>query len=188
MRNGGKCRRWNRWTAGGGFIGRMNPAVENLAIIMVEINGKLCRGFVDSGCNKSLVCDNLCDGNKDNSIVKTFNGDIVKCQGKEVVNMKIVGKIIQVEMIVVEKLLDGVDAIIGLDIIFELGGVSLSREKITFGIEKLQNLNVNVATMANKKLSIEDKDFCAKFDGERWIMRWKWKENVPKLTNQIGIY
>lgn len=67
----------------------MNPVGENLTIIEIEINGKTCRGLVDSGCNKSLVSRKLCKGNDINTIVKSFNGDSVKCWRKEVVNMKI---------------------------------------------------------------------------------------------------
>ena len=42
---------------------------------------------------------------------------------------------VSVEMIVVEKLLGGVDVVVGMDIINEMDGVSIQQNKVTWGIE-----------------------------------------------------
>ena len=35
---------------------------------------------------------------------------------------------------------------------------------------------------------IEDKDFRAEFDGERWTVEWFWKGEPPTLTNKVSCY
>ena len=37
-------------------------------------------------------------------------------------------------------------------------------------------------------LRLEDVDFAARFDGSRWIVRWKWCGEVPKLHNRLAEY
>ena len=37
-------------------------------------------------------------------------------------------------------------------------------------------------------MRIDDKDFEACFDGEKWTVGWKWKGDVPVLTNRVSKY
>ncbi len=42
--------------------------------------------------------------------------------------------------------------------------------------------------VAAEELAIDDVDFSAYFDGSCWIVKWKWINEVPILTNQVGMY
>ena len=54
-------------------------------------------------------------------------------------------------MIVVEELLSGVDAVVGMDIINQMGGVSIQQNKVTWGIEtwgQISNTNLFYARLS----------------------------------------
>jgi len=38
------------------------------------------------------------------------------------------------------------------------------------------------------KLRIEDANFIAVFDGQRWTVEWKWQTEEPQLSNQCAQY
>lgn len=65
---------------------------------------------------------------------------------------------------------DGIDVIIGMDAINEMGGVTLKKVEIKFG-----NVHCAVAAHQPNVCKIEDKNFEANFDGEKWTVRWKWR-------------
>ena len=35
---------------------------------------------------------------------------------------------------------------------------------------------------------LEDEDFQANFDGDKWLVEWQWTTGLPVLTNQVGCY
>ena len=57
---------------------------------------------------------------------------------------------------------DGIDVIIGMDVINEMGGVTIKEAEVKFG-----DVPCAVAAHRMNVCKIEDKDFEANFDGEK---------------------
>jgi ribonuclease HI len=104
-----------------------------------------------------------------------------------------------VEVVVVDAMMEGIDFIMGMDVIYQLGGVNLSRRGVTFGCEREAGRDLAVAvaeTVAVTEskidgmptMKIEDRDFSARFDGLRWEVEWRWKGEPPELKNKKSWY
>ena len=100
---------------------------------------------------------------------------------------------IVVDAIVVDKTVEGVDVVMGIDAINQLGGVTLGNGIITFGyvqsavsacVESVSKLRID-----NDACVIEDMDFYAKLNGSYWTVEWFWKKKKPPvLKNMLGLY
>ena len=55
-----------------------------------------------------------------------------------------------------------------MDIINEMGGVTIKEAGVKFG-----DIHCGVAAHQLNVCKIEDKDFEANFDGEKWTVKWK---------------
>ena len=79
----------------------------------------------------------------------------------------------------------GYDALLGVDFIAAMGGVTVSgRGRPTFG--GLPAALCSVTSEAT--LAVTDKDFSAAFSDGRWVVRWKWSGEEPSLTNKVARY
>ena len=88
---------------------------------------------------------------------------------------------VKLQCLVIEKMLSGVDVILGIDGICLFGGISIHADgSISF--------NENFVGVSQKEVKIIDKDFDAKFDGDRWSVNWKWLNNEPQLKNFVSSY
>ena len=81
------------------------------------------------------------------------------------------------------RLIDGIDVIIGMDVINEMGGVTIKEAEVKFG-----DVRCAVAAHRLNVCKIEDKDFEANFDGEKLTVKWKWKGEPPVLQNRVKFY
>jgi len=45
-----------------------------------------------------------------------------------------------------------------------------------------------VSVSDDKRMRIEDSDFSAVFDGEKWKIEWKWVDGEPKLKKRCPEY
>ena len=81
------------------------------------------------------------------------------------------------------RITDGIEVIIGMDVINEMGSVTIKEAEVKFG-------DVHCAMAAHRLnvCKIEDKDFEANFDGEKWMVKWKWKGEPPVLQNRVKFY
>ena len=104
-----------------------------------------------------------------------------------------------VQAIVVDCIVDGVDVGVGMDVIGRLGGVTVNRNGGEFGgvrstcpgyaaEERGRGSTESGSGERNAADRIEDKDFRAEFDGERWTVEWFWKGEPPTLTNKVSCY
>ena len=95
-------------------------------------------------------------------------------------------------VIVLDKLIAGIDVILGLDTIDRLGGATIAKGQVKFGnqyITKMArgvNSNDTIQPTKPRPCQIEDEDFWAHFDGDRWIVEWRWTAGL--LMNRIGCY
>ena len=91
---------------------RQPPKVE------VIIEGERVRDLVDTGCTTTMVRTRLVTGWSGSSRVVAFDGRGVKCRGMSNVNLELDGQELNLKVIVTDRLVPGIDAIIGIDAIF----------------------------------------------------------------------
>ncbi|XP_065654532.1 uncharacterized protein LOC136081163 [Hydra vulgaris] len=113
-------------------------------------------------------------------MVLAVNGEFVKTEGEATVTLIIEGKKLKTSVMILKSVVNGIDAIIGMDVINRYGGVHLYNGKIEFGF---------VSIHAEKQaVGIKDKDFDAYFDGTKWTAKYKWKQGQPQLRNSVAQY
>ena len=181
----------------GGCCAGSNPvklsaaAKYKLPVIVVSVAGEAVSALIDTGCSKSIVREKYAPQNvKRKSQMVAFDGRLVDCKGNAMVQVELGSSEVAVEMVVTDQLLEGIDLIIGMDVISRVGGVRIQGEEIELGVQKcaagVQRCESGYDTAEHK---IDDKDFKAWFDGAKWIVEWKWKgDGPPTLTNKISLY
>ncbi|XP_065645791.1 uncharacterized protein LOC136076245 [Hydra vulgaris] len=113
-------------------------------------------------------------------MVLAVNGEFVKTEGEATVTLIIEGKKLKTSVMILKSVVNGIDTIIGMDVINCYGGVHLYNGKIEFGF---------VSIHAEKQaVVIKDKDFDAYFDGTKRTAKYKWKQGQPQLRNSIAQY
>ena len=65
--------------------------------------------------------------------VKAVDGRDIKCKGARQVEIKIRGVRVKVEAILMNRNIDGIDVIIKMDVINEMGGVTIKEAEVKFG-------------------------------------------------------
>ena len=104
-----------------------------------------------------------------------MNGSEVQSHGTVVKSMQMGDKLLTIKCLCADLLL-GFDLILGMDVIKKLGGVTVTEiGEISFG-EKNFELAYG-AKVIESPLRIDNVDFIADFNGKRWIVEWKWKDN-----------
>ena len=160
-------------------------SLKGVPIIEIELNGKGVAALLDTGCSNTIVRSDLAKGFRGMTKVKNFHGETVVCQGSTPVEFNIKGARVKANVIGAEQLLDGVDVVLGMDVISQLGPIKIVEGQ--FEVPTVQSC----AVASNQKLfdEIEDRDFSATFDGSAWTVKWKWKTNTaPILNNQKEMY
>ena len=179
------------------------------------------RALVDTGCSTTVLASRLvpkCAGKE--SGLMAVDGREIACEGEGNVDLTVQGIHLSVKAIILRRLIDGVDVVLGMDAINQLGGVVIAcGEPVTFGramkkcclpvrnegakcavmVKSQKSVKSDVVTGTHVKgvvdeelrpepCKIEDKDFAASFDGEKWEVEWFWKGERPVLKNHIGCY
>ena len=154
-----------------------------LPIIEVVVNNTVMTALVDTGCTTTLINSRLMSGCSRCGIVKAVDGRDIKCKRARQVEIKVRGVQVKVEAILMNRIIDGIDVIIGMDVINEMGGVTIKEAEEKFG-----DVHCAVAAHRLNVCKIEDKDFEANFDGEKWMVKWKWKGEPPVLQNRVKFH
>ena len=174
---------------------------------------RVARALVDTGCSTTVVASRLvgkCE--REGGRLVSVDGGEIKCEGTRNIELTVQGVRLRLRVMVLRKVLDGIDVVMGMDAISQLGGVTIAdgREPITFGKElcliagsrvagavtvgsatmetDVAKCRSVVAAVATESFRIEDKDFIADFDGEKWVVEWVWKGELPVLKNRVGCY
>lgn len=180
--------------AAGSSGGNMRSAFSEyrVPVIMVTVNGRECQALVDTGCTSSLVkSEHVAWWNGESNMV-AFDGHSVKCRGVSTVPLVVAGVRFLMTMTVVDEIVGGIDAVIGMDAIQRLGGVIVQGDRVQFGnvgcaVQRDFNRRSRMSPEAH--VQIKDSDFEAWFDGKRWTVRYFWKTGTPPtLTNNIAQY
>lgn len=139
-------------------------------------------------------------------VIGMINGTSSVVREQCSLRLKVGGKLVTLDAVVVEALVAGCDFLLGVDGIDALGGVSVYRGAARFGgdgselcsghVEQAVTAAAGVgveqsaaeARQGEVSLSVEEDDFLAVFDGERWVVQWKWEDKPLKLRNQRAGY
>lgn len=79
-------------------------------------------------------------------------------------------------MIVLNRLIAGIDVVLGLDVIDRLGGATIAKGKVKFGNQSAPRMtrsatrNNTIQPSKPRLCLLEDEDFCAYFDGNKWTV------------------
>ena len=119
--------------------------------------------------------------------MKVLNGDSLRCNRVTNVTIDVAGKKIILKCIIIDSL-PVCHAILGMDFIRMVGGLQISKAgQVQIGSERMYEKFCNTAI--SKEVSIEDKDFSAKYDGEKWTVSWPWIGNEgPQVRSFVGQY
>ena len=151
-------------------------------VINVVVNGRDARALVDTGCTTTMVHERFAGGVSGEAMVSAFDGRKVRCKGASKVEMVVAGDKMEREVTVVSEMVDGVDLVLGMDVIEALGGVKVWGNRVQFG-------NICAVSYCGKAPDIIDQDFEAWFDGSSWEVRYFWNEKgEPKLRNNVSEY
>lgn len=164
------------------------------------MDGQPVRVLVDTGCEQSVLLEVLarklgkppCGPSQ---LVAMLNGNTSLCRGESSVMITLDNEeSIVLNCLVAPKLVGDCSLILGMDGIKMLGGVTVDRTShVVFGNVAVAACSAVVESVDAKKLreeplEINDSDFYAMFDGERWTVQWKWKDGEPKLKNRCAEY
>ena len=76
------------------------------------------------------------------------------------------------------------DLVIGMDVINKMGGVTVRDSMVKFSetynppaVQQSQSKMCKSASDSIERLEIDDVEFHAYFNGDKWIIRWKWNSN-----------
>lgn len=176
----------------------MKARFNNLPVIDVVVGDERVRALVDTGCSTTVTTERLCKRYRTNAnSVVTVDGNRIDCLGTGYVDIVVGGVCMTIACIVMGSVIEGVDIVVGMDVIGRMGGVRIgsSGNSVVFGNVGVECAGVSASENAKVRTdevttacSIADKDFVAEFDGEKWVVEYKWKGEPPVLKNSVGIY
>ena len=173
--------------AAGCQIETVRGVLNRVPVVEVKLDGRPALALVDSGCSTSMIkCRQQGEICAETSVM-AFDGREVKCFGYDTVQLSVGTMEIGTRVRVTERLVGDVDVILGMDVIEKLGGVTIMADKVVFG----EDTGVICATVTGRERSpdIQDDDFDAWFEGDKWTVRYKWNETgPPQLSNTVGKY
>ena len=171
---------------------------------------------MDTACTRSMVERGLVRKlgikcSPISQVVGMINGESSVVREQCCLELWLSNRLVKLEVVVVEALVAGCDVLFGVDGIDELGGVSVFRGVARFHgdesglcgghMERARDYAVVASAMLKQTgtagdvgegreggLTVEDRDFSAVFDGERWVVQWKWEREPPRLNNRCSGY
>ena len=156
------------------------------------MNGRKLRDRVDTGCTATLVIPEIAEDLNGKSRITVIDGRDVDCKGVSLVKLVISGMKLNINVVVTDRMVEGIYLLMGMDSIRQLGGVLINGDGVDFGAAKCA-----VAVPSSKdcevgkekeEVVIEDQDFWAEFDGRARTVEWYWKESSPELANRVACY
>lgn len=151
--------------------------------------------LVDTGCTTTIVKASLvqkCERDRTDTYMVAFDGRQVKCCGTCHIGLTVAENQVEVRAVIVDEVVEGIDLVMGIDVIDKLGGVTVCKGTVRFGEELCLAAASDMKARIQPGRSvceIDDKDFRATFDGTHWTVEWRWKGNSPpSLRNKVSCY
>lgn len=134
-----------------------------LPIITVKIFGLSVEALVDSGCQRSVVREDVCKqlgvpvkGPK--LVVEMLNGELTRCHGEATVKLEIDDVDLCMEVLIATRLVCDARVILGTDVIERMDGVFVGPDlRVRFGALPIYAA-VGVSCQEENKLSEEDEE------------------------------
>ena len=144
------------------------------------MNGTECDALVDTGCTRTVIHSSLCiEWKRRDVCMVTVSGELLDCAGTADVRVQVPGlAAVVVDALVVKKKPLGFCAILGMDGVKALGGVTVrSPSEVRFSGES----EGCAGAVSPRDLVVDKEDFCVTFDMTRrqWTVRWKWSKGEP---------
>ncbi len=158
----------------------------NMPIVDVCVNGRNCRALIDTGSSRTMVSAHLVTVQPERVVVYSFDGSRNWCLGTAHVDIEFLGKSAVIRAIATMKLIEGVDLLIGMDVIGMIGGISILPSGLVVVMKDVSCMQV--CERREPPIVIEDVDFTAHFDGDKWRVEWKWLNGPPILKNSVNSY
>mgnify|MGYP003417316483 FL=1 len=155
----------------------------------VRVDGVRRRALIDTGCTHTLVRNGVAKvGAVDARRVRILLADGKYGESSETrdVCLEVVGKRMNVQCIVLAEMLNGVDVIVGMDVLMKVGGMRVTSEGVEFDAEG--TVGCSVLDSLSSEHRILDPDYEAWFDGEKWTVKWFWNEREPCVRENIANY
>ena len=184
-----------------------------LPTVNISVGGRGVSALVDTGCSRTIVAPHLSEGSRGSKCdVVAVDGSRVRCLGESTVSAVVAGVPVRMDCIVAARLVEGVDVILGMDIINELGGMSVYNGCVEFGCVRREaevstgnSISYRKAQHSARKpisyascvartqaVAAEHKDFEIEYDVDRksWTASWRWIGGVQpdNLSNSTSEY
>ena len=158
---------------------------QSVPAINAKIFNHNVKCLVDSGCSHSIVSESLVrllnlKTSQCNQNVYLMNGSASNCESSCVVPINVFNRVINLHCLVSNLLFD-YDFLLGFECIKMLGGVK-------FDVNGNVTLSVHDTAAVVFSLTLDDPDFTAKFDDGRWTVKWRWRDEAPRLKNSVSQY
>lgn len=182
-----------------------------LPTVNISVGGRGVNALVDTGCSRTIVAPHLSEGSRGSKCdVVAVDGSRVRCLGESTVSAVVAGVPVRMNCIVAARLVEGVDVILGMDIINELGGMSVYNGRVEFGCERSEVstgdfISYRKAQHSARKpishascvartqaVAADHKDFEIEYDVDKksWTASWRWIGGVQpdNLSNSTSEY
>ena len=138
--------------------------------IVVTINGKRAKALVENNCTTMLVTTGVTNSWSGASNIRVVDGREVKCCEESDAKIVVRNIPLQLRVIVLDKLVAGIDVILGLDPIDQLG-----RDTIAMGLVKFGNQYVTkMVRGANSNDTIQWYHPMIPYLKSQAIPDWRW--------------
>ena len=120
-------RRGESWCLGN------SPAtgLEALPIVDIAINGRRATALLDTGCSRTVIATWVCEFvQREKQEIVSADGRRVKCAGTANVELRVYGKVVTADCVVVHQLFEGVDAVLGMDVLTRMGGITIGSDGV----------------------------------------------------------
>ena len=114
----------------------INDALHTLPINEVVINGRKLRALVDTGCTATLLIPEIAEDWNGKSRITVVDGRDLDCKGISLVKLVVSGMKLNINAVVRDRMVEGIDLVMGMDAIHQLGGVLINGDELDFRTAK----------------------------------------------------
>ena len=159
--------------------------------------------LIDTGCSISLIDAknvNRHQVEREELDLQTLNSETITTLGAVILESVVMNRaeLGPLKVYVVSSLPHGIDCILGLDVVLKHGmsvGMKDGEVNLNFHataamgqVHERNEMSGNVTNANVEGISIDDRDFKARFKDERWHVCWEWKNGEPPLNTRRPNY
>ena len=105
--------------------------LEALPIVDITIDGRPARALLDTGCSRTVIATWISGVTaRGKQEIVAVDGSRVTCAGTATVVLHVCGKVVRAGCVVVNRLISGIDAVLGMDVLTRMGGVMISGDGV----------------------------------------------------------